>query len=181
MTPRELGRERLNQWLVAEGIVLAPQAEMTERIAIECRHDPDSDKAFVRRETYLDDLIRDNDPELRAIVKAERRAGRMHRIARPWRQRMMLPPIDVILVLAGHHYGVTRRQIRSANRTAPVSAARAVACRLIRELWRWSYPDIARAIDHANHTTVISACKRADAGVVQRITQMMGLQQQRAA
>lgn len=55
--------------------------------------------------------------------------------------------------------GVPREYIMSAQRTAPVSRARAIAAYVIREVTLWSWARIGRNLDK-DHTTIIAAYRK---------------------
>lgn len=55
--------------------------------------------------------------------------------------------------------GVPTAVIMSAQRTAPVSRARAIAAYVIHEVTLWSWARIGRNLDK-DHTTIIAACRR---------------------
>jgi chromosomal replication initiator protein len=72
------------------------------------------------------------------------------------------PAIEVERVqeLVAERLGLTRAQILSSSRAAPIARARQLAMYLTRELTDLSLPAIAAAFDRRDHTTVIHAVKR---------------------
>ena len=55
-------------------------------------------------------------------------------------------------------FGVPRAILLSNQRTAVIAGARQVAMYYMRTLYRYSYPEIARAFRKADHTTAMHAC-----------------------
>jgi chromosomal replication initiator protein len=70
--------------------------------------------------------------------------------------------VEQIQAAAGERLGVTREQILSPSRQAPVARARQLAMYLTRELTDLSLPAIAAAFNRRDHTTVLHAIRRVE-------------------
>ena len=75
-------------------------------------------------------------------------------------------PSRVALIVGAvcEFYGMTREQLMAKDRHKLIARARAIAMRLVRDEG-YSFPEIGTYFGR-DHTTVMSACKRAAVGVV---------------
>jgi chromosomal replication initiator protein len=72
------------------------------------------------------------------------------------------PTAEEIQAAVAARFEVSPEQLLSPSRGAPVARARQVAMYLARELTELSLPEIARAFNRRDHTTVMHAVKRVD-------------------
>ena len=70
--------------------------------------------------------------------------------------------VERIQAAVADRLGVSREQLLSASRNAPVARARQLAMYLTRELTELSLPAIATAFNRRDHTTVMHAIKRVE-------------------
>ena len=81
------------------------------------------------------------------------------------------PSVEEITEAVAARFAISPEQLLSPSRAAPVARARQVAMYLSRELTELSLPEIARAFNRRDHTTVLHAVKR----VGERSTEDPGL------
>ena len=73
-----------------------------------------------------------------------------------------VPTIEVIQTMVCEQTGISRAALLSGTRTAPVCQARQLAMYLARRLTDLSLPEIARAFERRDHTTVINAVRQVE-------------------
>ena len=67
---------------------------------------------------------------------------------------------DEVISAVSEHLGVTQAQITGRGRHRHIVLARSITVYLARDLTSMSYPEIAAAMDRANHSTIITAAQR---------------------
>ena len=77
------------------------------------------------------------------------------------------PGADRIIKTCAEYFSITAEVISGSSKQRVVSTARSIAMYLVRLHTHMSYPDIARAFDRRNHSTVIGACNRVDEHIAQ--------------
>lgn len=70
------------------------------------------------------------------------------------------PDIQVVIDLVAQFYGYDEATLLARDRHKYVARARAVMMWIIRERGGFSFPEIGRALDNRDHTTVMTACRR---------------------
>lgn len=71
-------------------------------------------------------------------------------------------PMPAILGAVGAEFDVSQQDLLGGTRSARVVLARHTAMYLARRLTDMTYPEIGRAFNGRDHTTVISACTRVE-------------------
>jgi chromosomal replication initiator protein len=69
---------------------------------------------------------------------------------------------DTILTVVCEQLGVTKQQVMGSGRHAQVVLARSLVIHMGRHMTAMSYPEIASALGRGHHSTVITACQRAE-------------------
>ena len=77
------------------------------------------------------------------------------------------PGVERIIQTCAEYFAITAELISGSSKHRVVSTARAIAMYLVRLHTHMSYPDIARAFNRRNHSTVIGACNRVDEQISQ--------------
>lgn len=70
-----------------------------------------------------------------------------------------------ILIACCIRFGVTLEEVQSLRRGARIVQARQVACWLMKQFTRESFPSMARRIGGRDHTTPLHACKKINAQI----------------
>ncbi|MEM1422531.1 MAG: helix-turn-helix domain-containing protein, partial [Planctomycetota bacterium] len=77
--------------------------------------------------------------------------------------------LDEVLEASCAEMGVTREEVLSSSRHQRVVLARGMVGLVARAVTSCSYPEIARCIGRKNHSTVITACKRLEKQIGERV------------
>ncbi len=77
------------------------------------------------------------------------------------------PSVERVIQTCAEHFSITAELITGSSKHRIASTARSIAMHLVRLHTHMSYPDIARAFDRRNHSTVIGACNRVDEHIAQ--------------
>jgi chromosomal replication initiator protein len=109
---------------------------------------------LVRRATRSDSPTIDPGMVRTALAHADTRP-----VAQPVR-------LNTILTAACSRVGVSEQDVLGKGRHKRVVLARSLAAHLARELTTHSFPEIARGLGRANHSTVIAACQRVEKQIV---------------
>lgn len=75
-------------------------------------------------------------------------------------QRSRQLTIDNIQRVVAQYYRISQRELTGKKRNGPIARARQIAMALSRELTSNSYPEIGRAFDGRDHSTVMHACHK---------------------
>lgn len=67
---------------------------------------------------------------------------------------------DRAIAVIGKSFNVTLSQIKGKRRTKDLAYARQCVAYILRTAYRWSMPEIGRALGHRDHTTVLYACRK---------------------
>jgi chromosomal replication initiator protein len=70
--------------------------------------------------------------------------------------------VGTIIMLCGHTFGVSEREILSMRRQANVVLARHVAIYLVRQMTKLSLPRIGERFADRDHTTILHAVRRVE-------------------
>jgi hypothetical protein len=70
------------------------------------------------------------------------------------------PRVEVIQAIVAKHYGITRHDMISARRTAPIVKPRMIATYLAKQLTLKSLPEIGRRFGNRDHSTVLHSVRK---------------------
>lgn len=117
------------------------------------------------RSVYINDACRGSQKLLKALLRMKRPIRRPRRPKLPhgrygtWEDRQIaISQADRLQQVVAWHFGVPPWSMTMPTRGGKrMAEARQVAMFLVREIIQLSYPDIARAFNRRDHTTIIHA------------------------